>query len=118
MAQAATTVTLGTNPIDVSTMTFNSMGAGGNYSISTSSSDPLNIYGGITLNSGAGAVTVGSTSGMVMRVRTSNKRTNNSANLLTVSSAVANSTFLLTVAGTGNTTISGVPPAKRRRVCA
>ena len=100
------TVTLG-NVIDVGTMTFQSMGAGGNYTIGTSSTASLTIYGGISLTSGAGPVTINSSSGTGLVFGANNTWTNNSASLLTVSSNITDSTFGLTIAGTGSTTISG-----------
>ncbi len=100
------TVTRGA-PIDVGLMTFQSMGTNGSYTITTSSADPLTIYTGIALNSGSGPVTIGSSSGAGVSFGAANTWTNNSSSLLTVSSNITNSTFGLTVAGSGNTTISG-----------
>ena len=100
------TITLG-SAIDVGTMTFNSMASGGSYTISTSSTDSLTSYGGITLAAGSGPVTISSTSGTGLIFAAANTWTNNSANLLTVSTNITNSTFGLTVAGSGNTLISG-----------
>ncbi len=100
------TVSLGL-PIDVGTMTFQPMGLGGNYVFGTSGTNSLTNYTGITMNSGSGPVTIGSSSGTGVVFGAANTWTNNSANLLTVSSNITDSTFGLTVAGTGNTLISG-----------
>ena len=65
---------------------------------------------GITVNSGAGAVTIGSTSNKQGAAITQNGAqtwTNNSANVLTIVNNVTNGGFLLTTAGTGNTSING-----------
>ncbi len=91
-------------------MTFQPMGVNGtsigSYTINTSAADPLTIFNGITLNSGSGPVTIGSSSGSIV-FGAANTWTNSSANLLTVSSNITGSAFGLTVAGTGNTLISG-----------
>ena len=66
--------------------------------------------GGITVNSLAGAVTLGSASaGQYLGVTLSAAQnwTNSSANPLTVQNAVNNGGFLLTVNGTGSTTLNG-----------
>lgn len=66
---------------------------------------------GITVNSGAGAVTIGSATGgqqVAVTLGAAQSWTNNSANALTVVNNVANGAFLLNLAGTGNTTLSGV----------
>jgi autotransporter-associated beta strand protein len=60
---------------------------------------------GITVNSGAGAVTI---SNATLALGAAQTWSNNSSSLLTVSSAVTNGGNLLTITGTGNTTISGV----------
>jgi fibronectin-binding autotransporter adhesin len=66
---------------------------------------------GITLNSGAGAVTLGnSTNTLNLALSASQSWTNNSSNLLTVVNGVSSSTAgakTLTIAGSGNTAISG-----------
>jgi autotransporter-associated beta strand protein len=67
--------------------------------------------GGIMINSGAGAVTINSASTshpLVFNLTAAQTWTNNSSNLFTVSSDVTNGANLLTITGTGNTTISGV----------
>ena len=67
--------------------------------------------GGITVNSPAGAVTIGSaTSGQNVAITLGGAQTwiNSSANALTIQNAVTNGANLLTVAGTGNTFIKGV----------
>jgi fibronectin-binding autotransporter adhesin len=66
---------------------------------------------GITVNSGAGAVTIGSATGgqqVAVTLGADQSWTNNSANALTVVNNVANGAFLLNLAGTGNSTLSGV----------
>lgn len=65
---------------------------------------------GIAVNSGAGAVSIGSAAAgqNVMLVLSGTQTwTNNSANLLTIENAISNGASTLTVAGTGNTTING-----------
>jgi autotransporter-associated beta strand protein len=59
--------------------------------------------GGITINSGASAVSLGAATLGVAQTWT-----NNSSSLFTVSGDITNSTFGLTIAGSGNTTASGV----------
>jgi fibronectin-binding autotransporter adhesin len=64
---------------------------------------------GITVNSGAGAVTIGSsTNAVTITLAGAQSWTNNSANVFTETNAITNAGFLLTIAGTGNTTINGV----------
>jgi autotransporter-associated beta strand protein len=66
---------------------------------------------GITVNSLAGAVSIGSaTEGQQVAVTlgAAQSWTNNSANLLTVTNGVTNGGFGLTLAGTGNTTLGGI----------
>jgi len=64
---------------------------------------------GITVDSLAGAVTIGSaTNAVSITLAAAQSWTNNSANLLTETNAITNGGFLLTIAGTGNTTINGV----------
>lgn len=60
--------------------------------------------GGVTIHSGAGAVTLNPD----MVLGAAQTWTNDSASLFTAGGAVSNEANLLTVAGTGNTTISGV----------
>lgn len=62
--------------------------------------------GGITLGSGAGNFTIASTLGVTLGAAQS--WTNNSSNLLWVGGAVTNGANLLTIAGNGNTLISGI----------
>ncbi|MEI7782068.1 MAG: hypothetical protein WCJ18_09120, partial [Planctomycetota bacterium] len=65
--------------------------------------------GGITVNAGAGAVTLGDvTNAMPITLGAAQTWTNNSASLLSIVNNVTNGGYLLTIAGTGNTTISGV----------
>jgi len=103
----ANTVTLNT-AIDVGLMTFQSMGTGGGYNLGSSATDTLTIYSGITLNPGAGPVTINSSSGAGVSLGAASTWTNNSSSLLMVSSKFTDSTFGLIVAGTGSTAISGV----------
>lgn len=58
---------------------------------------------GITINAGAGADTISS----AISLAGAESWTNNSSNLFTVSGNITNGANLLTIAGTGNTTISG-----------
>jgi autotransporter-associated beta strand protein len=98
-AQSATgLIFLGTN-----TATTTLLGGGTNRTLTLGTS-------GITVNSLAGAVTVGSaTAGQNVSITLGGAQswTDNSANALTIQNAVTNGANLLTVAGTGNTTISG-----------
>ncbi|MGC4003173.1 MAG: autotransporter-associated beta strand repeat-containing protein [Pirellulales bacterium] len=65
--------------------------------------------GGITINSGAGAVTIGdATNGTTITLGGTQTWTNNSANTLTIANAVTMGTNPLTIDGTGTTTINGV----------
>jgi hypothetical protein len=100
------TVTLN-NAIDVGTMTFQSMASGGNYTVTANATDTLTMFGGITLDSGSGAVAISSSSGTGVIFGAANTWTNNSSNLLTFSSPITSSTYGLMVAGSGNTTITG-----------
>jgi len=83
-------------------------------SISVSETSPLTLNAdgntltiagaaGITVNSGAGAVTLNAP----ITLGAAQSSTNNSSSLLTIGGAVSNGGVLLTVAGTGNTTIAG-----------
>jgi len=95
-------------------LTFNSVGAtlieGGN-----GAARNLNVgTGGILINAGAGAVTLGSTTtgfGVAMRIAESQTWTNNSSNLFTVTNSIQSTatsgTQTLTIGGTGNTTLLG-----------
>jgi autotransporter-associated beta strand protein len=83
------------------TITGDSTGSGSNLSLGA---------GGITINSGAGAVTINNTTNNTnsnFTLTAVQTWTNNSSNLFTVSSNVTNGPNLLTIDGTGNTTISG-----------
>jgi autotransporter-associated beta strand protein len=73
----------------------------GTYALATSGS--LTLYGGLTLNSGAGVVIIS----RPVTLGAAQTWLNNSTNLLTVSGAVTNGANLLTVDGTGPTVISG-----------
>ena len=59
---------------------------------------------GITVNSGAGADTISS----AVSLGSPQSWTNNSSNVLTVSGNISNAANLLIIAGTGNTTLSGI----------
>ena len=66
---------------------------------------------GITINSGAGAVTIGSLTALqsvAIALGGNQSWTNNSASQFTVINGIDNGANLLTIAGTGNTTISGI----------
>jgi autotransporter-associated beta strand protein len=64
---------------------------------------------GLTINAGAGAVTIGdATNHANLTLGGAQSWLNNSANPLSILDAVSNGTFLLTVGGTGATSISGV----------
>ena len=79
----------------------------------TAASSSVTIGGANTLTLGTGGITV--QTGSAAHTISSNVAlgvaqfwTNNSGSLLTVSGNVSNSTYLLTVAGSGSTTISGI----------
>ena len=63
--------------------------------------------GGITVNSGAGAVTIGGTNAITTTLTSSQTWTNNSVNTLTVNSLAMGANPLV-IGGTGVTTINGV----------
>jgi fibronectin-binding autotransporter adhesin len=93
----------------VSGITFLNTGTSLLDSTSTTSETLTVGTGGITLNSGAGAVTLGNaTDPMPVTMGGAQSWTNNSASLMTVVNNVANGGFLLTVAGSGNTTLAGI----------
>ncbi len=101
------TVSLGA-PIDVGTLTFQPMGNGGNYTVNASAADPLTIFNGITMNSGSGPVTIGSSSGTGLILGAANTWTNTFDQFAQRQQPNINDgAFGLTVAGTGNTLISG-----------
>ncbi|MEI6603708.1 MAG: autotransporter-associated beta strand repeat-containing protein, partial [Verrucomicrobiota bacterium] len=95
---AAGLVFLGTN-----TAATTLLGGGTNRALTLGTS-------GITVNSGAGAVTLGAATGNAVTITLAGAQswTNNSTNVLTETNAITNAGFLLTIAGTGNTTINGV----------
>ncbi|MGB8854168.1 MAG: autotransporter-associated beta strand repeat-containing protein, partial [Pirellulales bacterium] len=82
-------------------ITFNTFT--GSYTIGTAS-QTLVINGGITMNSGAGAVTIQNSP---ITLGAAQSWTNDSASLFTASSNITNGGNLLTVAGSGNATLSG-----------
>jgi autotransporter-associated beta strand protein len=97
-AGGAVTLASGTT---VNSLTFNSFT--GTYTIGTSTST-ITLNNGITMNSGAGAATIISP----ITLGAAQSWTNNSSSLLTVGTgAVTNGGFLLTIGGSGNTTVSG-----------
>jgi autotransporter-associated beta strand protein len=98
-AGGAVTLDSGTT---VNSLTFSSFT--GTYTIGTAGST-ITLNNGITMNSGAGAATIISP----ITLGAAQSWTNNSSSLLTVGTgAVTNGGFLLTVGGTGNTTVSSV----------
>ncbi len=100
-AGAGGAVTLA-SPTTVNSLTLNSFT--GTYTLGTTTST-ITLNNGITKNTGAGAATIISP----ITLSAAQSWANNSAGLLTVGTgAVANGGFLLTLGGTGNTTISSV----------
>ena len=74
-------------------------------SIANGTGGPLTLgTGGITVNTGAGADTIAAN----VTLNGAQSWANSSSSLLTVSGNVSNSANLLTIAGSGNTSISGV----------
>ncbi len=88
----------------INSLTFNNSGAVG-IAAGTPSTNTLTIAGagGITVNPGAGPATISAP----LVLGTAQTWTNNSSSLLSVSGSVANVGNTLTLAGSGNTTISG-----------
>ena len=82
-------------------LTFNSFS--GTYTLGTAG-QTIALNNGIAMNSTAGAVTIVSP----ISLGGAQSWTNNSSNLLTVSGDIANGANLLTIGGTGDTTLSGV----------
>jgi len=76
--------------------------AGATIGAGTATSLTINS-GGITVQAGSGANMIGAP----VTLGAAQSWTNNSGSLLSIQGNVTNSTFLLTVAGSGNTTISG-----------
>jgi autotransporter-associated beta strand protein len=110
----ANTVSLAGGSRLARSLTFNTSGASG-FRAGGNSSISVNLTlgaGGITLNSGAGSVTISqnpSTSGVITTVLSSNQTwSNNGAGVLSVLGNVNNGANLLTVDGSANTSISGV----------
>ena len=65
--------------------------------------------GGITVNSGAGAATIGGLTEIApITLGGAQSWTNNASTTLTIQNAVTNDVNLLTVGGTGNTTVNGL----------
>ncbi|EDY20457.1 autotransporter-associated beta strand repeat protein [Chthoniobacter flavus Ellin428] len=78
------------------------------YTLTNTAASTLTIgNGGITMNSGAQATTVGDPTNLSIALGAAQTWTNNSGNLLMVGGNVTNSTFLLTIAGSGAVSISG-----------
>ena len=90
--------TLGEN-FQVKSVTFTSAG-----NVTIGGGNTLQVDNGITVNSGAGANTI-SASGLILG--SSQPVANNSANALTISSAISGSGVALTIGGTGTTIVSG-----------
>ncbi len=90
------------SPTVVNSITFNSFT--GTYTLGTAAST-MTLNNGITMNSGAGAATIISP----ITLGAAQSWTNNSTSLLTVGTgAVTNGGYLLTIGGTGNTTVSSI----------
>jgi autotransporter-associated beta strand protein len=90
------------SPTTANSLTFNPFS--GTYSLGTSG-QALTLTNGMTLNSGAGAVTLISP----ITLGAAQSWLNNSASLLTVGTdTVSKAGYLLTVGGSGNTTVSGI----------
>lgn len=91
-----------TGPTNVNALSFSAFS--GTYTFG-SSIHPIGLSGGITLNSGAGAVTLFNP----LNLASSQAWTNNSLGLLTIAtSAEQTGNGLITVGGSGNTVISGI----------
>lgn len=90
-----------TEPTTVGSLTFNSFT--GTYTLGTAG-QTITLNGGIKMNLGAGAATISSP----VTLGAAQSWTNHSSGLLTIGTgAIANGGYLLTIGGTGNTTISG-----------
>lgn len=105
-ATGSYTVTV-SGAVSASTLTIEE----GQPTFSGTSTPSLTLSGGLTVNSGAGSVTFGSS--LPISISATQSWTNNSAfNLLSIASNISSSattaTQTLTVAGAGNTTISGI----------
>lgn len=96
------TVALAGGTTTVGSITFDPFT--GSYTIGTAS-QTLAITSGITLNSGAGAVTIHNSP---LTLGAAQSWTNNASSLFTASSSITNGGNLLTVDGSGNTTLSGL----------
>ena len=89
------------NPTNVGSLSFNYFT--GTYTVGTVG-QAITLNGGLTMNPGAGVVTVVSP----ITLGAAQSWTNNDDSLLTIGTgAVSNGGFLLTVGGTGSTTVSG-----------
>lgn len=95
---------------NVNALTFSSTGTVSITSID-SGTKLFNLFGGITMNSGAGAVTLGSVGGsnnVNIVSRASQSFTNNSSSLLTITDFLSNTgTITINGSGSGGTNISG-----------
>jgi fibronectin-binding autotransporter adhesin len=88
------------SPTTIGSLTFNSFSD--TYTIGTAG-QAITLNNGITMNSGAGAATIISP----ITLGAAQSWTNNSSSLLTIGTgAVSNAGFLLTIGGSGNTTVS------------
>ena len=95
-------ITMGA-PITLGTINFVG-GTGGSYTIAAdATADPLTINSGINLGAGAGPATINAP----IVLGAPNLWTNNSSSTFTVGGTVANGGNMLTVGGSGNTTING-----------
>ncbi|MCE9518501.1 MAG: autotransporter-associated beta strand repeat-containing protein, partial [Verrucomicrobia bacterium] len=113
IAQFGNGGTLASSPtINVSTQSIGGLIFGATttsgYTLTASSSGQVLTIGGsgITMNSGAQATSVGSAN-LGITLGAAQSWTNNDDSLLTIGGAVNKAGYLLTIAGTGNTTING-----------
>lgn len=89
------------NPTTIYSLTFNSFT--GTYTLGTSG-QTMTLNNGMTANAGSGAITIVSP----LTLGAAQSWTNNSTALLSIGpDAITNGGFLLSVGGTGNTTVSG-----------
>jgi len=97
------TITTGT--LTAGTLTINAFS--GSYTISNTVASTFTLNGGLTMNSGAGNVTLGNGS-LAVAIGGAQTWTNNSSSLFTEGGALSLGANQLTVDGTGNLTVSGL----------